>query len=145
MDTLILEEKLESLRRCISRVEKKRAESAEQLRADVDRQDILTLNLTRAVQLCVDMAMHIIAQSDETLPQTMGQTFDALAQLGIIDEHLSGRLKAAVGFRNIAVHSYQKVDWDIVHSITHQGLDDFYSFARAVAACVEAGDKGAQR
>ena len=88
MDTLILEEKLESLRRSISRVEKKRAESAGQLRADVDRQDILTLNLTRAVQLCVDMAMHIIAQSDETLPQTMGQTFDALAQLGIIDEHL---------------------------------------------------------
>jgi hypothetical protein len=55
MDTLILEEKLESLRRCIVRIESKRAESAQQLRADVDRQDILTLNLTRAVQLCVDM------------------------------------------------------------------------------------------
>ena len=139
MDTLILEEKLESLRRCIARIENKRAESAQQLRADVDRQDILTLNLTRAVPLCVDMAMHIITESDEPMPQTMGEAFDALAHLGVIDGQLGDRMKAAVGFRNIAVHSYQSVNWDIVHTITHEGLDDFYRFARAISAQIEAG------
>lgn len=142
MDTLILEEKLESLRRCIARIEDKRASSADQLRADVDRQDILALNLTRAVQLCVDMAMHIIAESEEPVPQTMGEAFDALAHLGVIDQQLAGRMKAAVGFRNIAVHNYQIVEWAIVHAITHKGLEDFYQFARVMAAQAGNSDSG---
>lgn len=146
MDTLILEEKLESLRRCIARIENKRAESGQQLRADVDRKDILTLNLTRAVQLCVDMAMHIITESDEPVPQTMGEAFDALAHLGVIDGEFGDRMKAAVGFRDIAVHNYHTVNWDIVHAITHEGLHDFYHFARAISAQIEAGgyDQGCQ-
>ncbi|MES1944117.1 hypothetical protein PC39_08379 [Salinisphaera sp. PC39] len=37
-----------------------------------------------------------------------------------------------MGFRNVAVHNYQKIDWDIVHAITWQHLDDFRRFAQAV-------------
>lgn len=51
MDQLILAEKLESLRRCITRIEDKKPSSVELLVQDPDRQDILVLNLTRAVQL----------------------------------------------------------------------------------------------
>lgn len=43
-------------------------------------------------------------------------------------------MKAAVGFRNIAVHNYRAIDWVIVFAITHQGLDDFKNFARAVGS-----------
>jgi hypothetical protein len=38
--------KLESLRRCVKRVEDRHAASAEALAADPDVQDIVTLNLT---------------------------------------------------------------------------------------------------
>lgn len=71
MDRLILNEKLESLRRCVQRIEERRAESVEALRHDPDRQDILSLNLTRAVQLCVDIAVHILADTNAPAPQTM--------------------------------------------------------------------------
>jgi len=134
MDRLILAEKLESLRRCVQRVEARRTETVDALRHDVDRQDILALNLTRAVQLCVDAAGIVIADSDEAAPQTMGQAFDALARLGAIDDVLAKRMKAAVGFRNIAVHSYQTVNWDIVFAISHRGLEDFRDFAKAMGA-----------
>lgn len=132
MDRLILAEKLESLRRCVRRVEMRRAETVEALQGDPDRQDIVALNLTRAVQLCVDMAGVLIADSDEPAPQTMGQAFDALARMGLIDDTLARKMKAAVGFRNIAVHDYQVVDWRIVFDITHRGLEDFRAFAKAV-------------
>lgn len=56
MDPVILAEKLEALRRCTERIEARRADTPEALRADVDRQGILSLNLTRAVQHCVDTA-----------------------------------------------------------------------------------------
>lgn len=134
MDKLILAEKLEALRRCVQRVEARRPDSVEALQGDVDRQDILALNLTRAVQLCVDAAGVVVADSEQPAPQTMGQAFDALARMGVIDEGLAQRMRAAVGFRNIAVHNYQAVDWAIVFAISHRGMDDFRDFAKAMSA-----------
>ncbi|MDN5848827.1 MAG: DUF86 domain-containing protein [Nitrococcus sp.] len=133
MDPVILGEKLESLRRCIRRLQDKRAASAAELRADLDLQDILTLNLSRAVQVCVDIAAHILADSEEPAPATMGEAFTALERMGLIDSTLCRHMKAAVGFRNIAVHRYQEIDWEIVHAITCQHLDDFRKFAQAVS------------
>lgn len=137
MDRLILAEKLEALRRCVRRVESRRTETADALQGDPDLQDILALNLTRAVQLCVDAAGLVIADSDEPAPQTMGQAFEAIARMGVIDDGLARRMKGAVGFRNIAVHNYQAVDWNIVFEITHRGLDDFRLFAKAMRAFLD--------
>jgi hypothetical protein len=49
MDPVIVREKLESLRRCISRVEHKRPKSVAALEADADVQDILVLGGLRRV------------------------------------------------------------------------------------------------
>ncbi len=46
MDRRLIEEKLESLRRCVNRIEDRRAASAEALAGDPDVQDIVTLHLT---------------------------------------------------------------------------------------------------
>ena len=134
MDALVLAEKLEAVRQCVRRIEDRRAPTAEALRADPDRQDILALNLTRAVQLCVDMALQLLAGSEEPVPATMGEACEGLRSSGIIDAALCAHLQSAVGFRNVAVHSYQKIDWDIVHAITWRHLDDFRHFARAMSA-----------
>ena len=63
MDKVIVERKLDSLRRCLARLHAKAPSDVTQLRADIDLQDVLVLNLSRAVQLCVDMAAHVIAGS----------------------------------------------------------------------------------
>jgi uncharacterized protein YutE (UPF0331/DUF86 family) len=42
-------------------------------------------------------------------------------------------MRRAVGFRNIAVHNYLAIDWQIVHEIAHKHLDDFKRFTAAVA------------
>lgn len=65
---MIFAEKLESLRRCIKRIEDKKPASVNLLRQDQDLQDILVLNLTRAVQLSVDIGSHIISGKEEVAP-----------------------------------------------------------------------------
>ena len=95
MDREVIEQKIESLRRCVERIRQKCPESADALVNDDDAQDILTLNLTRAVQLCVDMGAHLIAASDKPAPDTMGQTFDVLSDLGVIPLELAARMKKA--------------------------------------------------
>lgn len=132
MDRTIVDRKLDSLRRCIGRVRERCPDSAEALANDVDAQDILSVNLTRAVQLCVDIAAHLVATLDSPPPDSMGAAFDVLAHHGLIDDALAGRMRAAVGFRNVASHSYQDIDWRIVFAIATERLVDFEDFARAV-------------
>lgn len=133
MDREVVEQKLESLRRCLQRIETKCPADAETLVADVDLQDIVSLNLSRAVQLCVDIGAHLIAGMDVPPPDTMGQTFDLLAQSGVLNTTLASSLKKAVGFRNIAVHSYETINWHIVHSLVKNHLTDFSAFAKVVS------------
>lgn len=99
---------------------------------DVDTQDIVTLNLTRAVQICVDVAAHIISENAVLPPDTMAKSFDQLAKLQVIDNTLASNLKKVVGFRNIAVHDYEDINWEIVSKICHKHVNDFKLFAKAV-------------
>ena len=133
MDREVIEQKLESLRRCLMRIGEKCPDMPDVLAKTPDAQDIVALNLTRAVQLCVDIGAHLIAGKEIPPPETMGHTFDVLADLEYITPALAIRLKKAVGFRNIAVHNYQAIDWAIVHAIATRNLSDFSDFAKAVA------------
>jgi uncharacterized protein YutE (UPF0331/DUF86 family) len=133
MDQQLIAEKLESLRRCVERIRTRCPDHASQLASDPDLQDIVSLNLTRAVQICIDVAAIVISDSDLPAPDTMGSAFDALAELGVIDEELAGQMKAAVGFRNIAVHSYRRIDWEIVHRLCQDNVEDFRKFAAEVS------------
>jgi len=132
MDRAVIDQKLESLRRCLTRIRSKLPFTSEQLASDFDLQDIIALNLTRAVQLAVDMAAHMVAGLDLPAPSTMGESFDRLVQAQVIDAVLAQQLKNAVGFRNVAVHNYNNVNWQTVHTIVLNHLQDFDAFAKAV-------------
>lgn len=131
MDEQLIAQKLESLRRCVQRVESRLPPDVDSLLTDLDAQDIVSLNLTRAVQMCVDIASHWLAEHSEvTAPRTMGQAFDALASASVISDELAERMRKSVGFRNVMVHNYDEVNWHIVYSICHDHLDDFRAYAR---------------
>lgn len=133
MDRDIVQTKLESLRRCVERIAGKSPSSVNELVHDLDLQDIIALNLQRAVQLSVDIASHLIAETDAIPPATMAENFEVLRNLQVIDPVLAERMAKAVGFRNIAVHSYQAINWSVVYQICRHHLDDFRQFAKAVA------------
>lgn len=63
----------------------------------------------------------------------MAGAFDVLADSDVVDAAVALKMKKAVGFRNVAVHNYQAVDWEIVFNICHRQLSDFRDCAAAVA------------
>ena len=129
MDEGVVNAKLESLRRCVARVESRCPATADELAKDIDAQDIIALNLSRAVQLYVDLALHRLSASGQTTPATMGAAFDELAQIDTISNDLAQRMKSAVDCRNLAIHQYEAMDWRIVHATCTKHLDDFRVFA----------------
>lgn len=133
MDQVILTQKLESLRRCLRRVEEKRPDSVDKLTQDADLQDILVLNLTRAVQLCVDIGSHVISETEVPAPTTMGDVFSTLKSLGVIAPATCLALRKVVGCRNVAVHNYDVINWEIVFAISQKSQVDFRDFAREIS------------
>jgi len=132
MDKELLLSKIDSLARSIKRIEEKIPKNVEKLKNNYDLQDIIALNLQRAVQISVDIATHVIANSNERVPSTMGECFEYLGNLDIINSSLAKNLKGAVGFRNISVHEYQKIDWEIVYTIITENLDDFRKYSKNI-------------
>ena len=125
--------KLATIERCLVRIRAKTGGDPAAV-ADLDVQEIVTLNLQRAAQACIDLAAQLIAANGWGLPDTLAGHFRVLREQGVIDGELEGRLKAMVGFRNVAVHDYEALDPAILERVVAEHLDDFAHFADAVRA-----------
>ena len=136
MNSVVIKTKLESLRKCLDRIKSKKPESLDRLLGDIDMQDIIALNLERSIQLCVDIANHILSTLDDSPAMSMAESFERLSEKGIIPNELGKNLKKAVGFRNLSVHAYDKIDWHLVWNILEGDLMDLVRFLE----CVESFD-----
>jgi len=132
MNSIVIKTKLESLRKCLDRIESKKPETLDVLLQDIDVQDIISLNLERSVQLCVDIANHILSSLDDAPAMSMAESFERLSEKRIIPNGLAQNLKRAVGFRNLSVHAYDKIDWQLVWNILEGDLIDLVRFLECV-------------
>ncbi|MGX1378868.1 uncharacterized protein YutE (UPF0331/DUF86 family) [Priestia megaterium] len=76
--------------------------------------------------------MHIVAEERLGLPQTSREAFDMLESQSIITSEIVYRMKAMVGFRNIAVQNYQAINQDILQQIFEKYLSDFTTFTKQI-------------
>ena len=72
--------------------------------------------------------MHVVRVRRLGIPQETREAFELLERAGYIAPSLALRLRRMVGFRNVAVHDYQRLSLDIVRSIVRERLDDFLEF-----------------
>ncbi len=100
-------------------------------------QDAFVLNLQRAVQAVIDIASFICSRQDFGIPGTYKQSFEILHQNRIIPASLAISMKAMCGFRNIAVHDYQKINPEILKSILTKELFNLETFYLAVITFYE--------
>jgi len=131
MENDIVLNKLQIIERCIERINDVYGSNPENLK-DFTKQDSIILNIQRACEACIDLAMHVISHKRLGLPQSTRDAFDLLEQRGAIDSEMANRLKMMVGFRNIAVHEYQKLNLNIVQKVIEAHLQDLLEFARLV-------------
>ena len=128
MDKIILDKKIDSILRCLARIEQRLPSDEETFLEDYDAQDVVVLNITRAVQLSVDIATHILAAGNQGVPDTMSDAFIKLHRLGLLSEKIADKMKRSVGYRNVAIHSYDDVDLGITYEIARDHLQDFKEF-----------------
>jgi uncharacterized protein YutE (UPF0331/DUF86 family) len=120
------------IERCLKRVTEEYAQNKDELETDYTRQDAIVLNLLRASEAAIDLAMHVTRIGNLGLPQESREAFSLLEQAGWIEPELSQRMRAMVGFRNVAVHDYQNLNLEILKSVLDNHLDDFRAFGAAM-------------
>lgn len=130
----ILLNKAAIIERCIRRV-------GEEARAcprydDFSHVDALTLNVERACQASIDMAMHVVAERHLGVPQSNAEAFALLERAGIINAELSKSLRGMAGFRDIAVQQYEELDMDVLRWVVESGHRDWIKLGEELGVSI---------
>ena len=122
----VLHNKSATIERCIQRIHEEYAACPEL--DNFTHVDALVLNIERACQSTIDMAMHVLAAEHIGIPQSSAGAFELLDKAGVISSELAKSLISMVGFRNIAIHDYQELDQAVLLFIIRQGYKDLIAF-----------------
>lgn len=134
MNDIVLNKK-ESIERCIKQIRAYyQLPAAEPFEEDYLRQDAIALNLQRACEQCIDLANHTIRTRKLGLPKESRESFRILAANHIISQGVATSLEGMVGFRNVLVHEYQRLDIKLMIEVIENRLDDLLQFADAIVA-----------
>jgi uncharacterized protein YutE (UPF0331/DUF86 family) len=124
--------RLRRLEQLLSVLEEIREQGRAPLLDDVRVQLQTEHALQIAIQICIDLGIHIAAERALRPPEDYRGVFASLAEAGVLEKDLAARLGDAAGLRNLLVHEYTAVDhgklWDALDD-----LDDLRAFAAAAA------------
>lgn len=123
--------KVSTIERCMKRIYEEYSNNPDNLE-NYTKQDSIILNIQRACEASIDLAMHLVAEQKLGVPQSSREAFDLLFENDMIHKELSEKMKAMIGFRNIAVHVYQDINLAIVQQIIEKHLVDFELFKKVV-------------
>jgi uncharacterized protein YutE (UPF0331/DUF86 family) len=129
--TLILR-KLAELEEYLGQIHEFSSVSAEDYSGDWKTRRIVERTLQIMIELCIDIAGHIISDRRLRVPVSYADTFRSLAEAGLITPGISEVMEKMAKFRNIVVHQYENVDTEIVIMILQKHLADFLVFRDAV-------------
>lgn len=131
MDNVVIN-KAATIERCIRRVREVYAGDPANLTSDITRQDSIVLNLQRACEAAIDLAMHLVRKHRLGVPQDSREAFELLVKGGRLDERTAASLRGMVGFRNVAVHDYTRLNLEIVRAIVVERVNDLLGFSSAM-------------
>ena len=131
VDRDVVTAKIATIDRGLERIAVTRGERRAML-LPVEIEDIVVVNLQRAVQAAIDLATHVVTTEQYGLPDSVAAFFTVLERHGVIDPELEDRLRRMVGFRNIAVHEYEALNPEIIEAIVTRHLSDLRAFSASI-------------
>jgi uncharacterized protein YutE (UPF0331/DUF86 family) len=128
VDKVLLASKVAAVRDAVARIQAVLPPDVNAFVDDRTAREIVILNLFVALQDCVALAAHWLADRGLDVPQTYGDVFRRLGDQDVLPKDLAIRLASASGFRNLVAHQYGVMDWTRVHTIATERLDDLLAF-----------------
>jgi len=109
--------------------------------SDPKTRDVSLFYLFLAIQECIDLAAHWVADEGWEEPDDAESAFDILADRAAIDRPTATALRAAAGLRNRIAHGYALLDYERVHREAGAGLGPLRRFLADIAAAAGIGEQ----
>ena len=123
--------KYESIQKCIKRIEEEFEGNIDNL-YDYRKLDPIVLNLQRACEAAIDIAMYVVSNRKLGVPQTKKDAFIKLEENKLISKNTSKNMQKMIGFRNIAIRDYKEIDEEILADVLKNHLTDLINFAKEI-------------
>ena len=133
VDADVVTAKLAELGDRISRLREHCPETSSALAASRDLMDLVSFNLMLAVQTCLDVASHVIADEGWPPASTLAESFQRLGEHQVIAAETSAALGRAAGLRNLVAHGYAAIEPELIHEAASSGLADLERFSSEVS------------
>lgn len=133
VDRAVLATKIAAVRDAAARVRSVLPADQAAFLADRTAREVVVLNLFVALQECVALAAHWLADEGRSVPRSYADLFRALGEGGTVPAELAERLAAAAGFRNLVAHQYGVLDWRRIYALASEHLDDLLQFCDVLA------------
>lgn len=104
----------------------------EEIQNDIRELRFAAYTLHIAIQAALDIAAHIVSDDRLGEPHNNRELFELLERYGWILPELAVALRQMVGFRNIVVHGYERINGVIVKDIVKNNLGDLLEFVKAI-------------
>ena len=101
--------------------------------ADRTTREVVILNVFVALQECLSLATHWLADEGWDIPANYAGIFRVLAEHEVLDHDLAARMASAAGLRNLIAHRYAALDWTIIHDVASNHIEDLLRFCEALA------------
>lgn len=129
MNEIVLNKKI-SIERCIAQIRRYYAtESGVPFEQDFLKQDAIGMNLQRISELAIDIANYLIKIKKLGLPQDSADAFALLQRAGMVSSEMAESMKGMVGFCNVLVHEYKKLDLAVMVDVIEHHLREPLDFA----------------
>ena len=132
VDKLLIGRKLAEIEVYLSQINEYSNISVKSYREDWKTQRIVERTLQILIEICLDIANHIISDKNMRLPMGYADAFKVLMENDIISKELGNKMEKMAKFRNIIVHQYEGIDPEIVVSILRKNLKDFEKYKKAI-------------
>jgi uncharacterized protein YutE (UPF0331/DUF86 family) len=127
VDAESVSSRLDRLSQLLEEMEEIRAAGHDAYESDFRSRLAAAHAIQLAVQVCIDIGAHLIAEQGLKAPSDYRGIFESLRAISL-GPQLAKRLGEAAGMRNILVHGYLEVDDDAIWSALDR-LDDLRQFA----------------
>lgn len=98
----VIVNKAASIERCLRRIQEEYSGDRQHLVANQTKQDAIILNLQRACETAVDLAMYVVSRRKLGVPRDSREAFALLQSVRILPADLAQCMHRMVGFRNMA-------------------------------------------
>ncbi|MFM8292651.1 MAG: type VII toxin-antitoxin system HepT family RNase toxin [Planctomycetia bacterium] len=126
-------QKLASIDRCLAAVRRYVANDLARL-DDPMVLDAVVLNLQRACEQAIDAACREVSRRGLGVPTDSADAFTMLERESILSPTVADRMRRMVGFRNVAVHEYRRIDPAVVRTVVGHRLGDFEALCRELVS-----------